>query len=71
MKEQGKIEDGKKHIVERAHLVVAGEKAERSTASYAQDTLDGFGSGFDEFGIARVGHGGREIKEGLLAILEV
>ena len=57
--------------MERAHLVVAGEKAERSAVSDAQNTLDGFCGGLDEFGFARVGHGGRQIKESLLTVLKV
>ncbi len=71
VKEQRKVEDGKKKVVEGAHLVVAGEKAKGAAASDAEDTLDGFGRGWDEFGIARVGHVGREIEQRLLAVLEV
>ena len=71
MEEKRKIEDGKKQVVEGAHLVVTGEEAESATASDAKNTLDGGGGRGDEFRVARVGHGGREIKEGLLTVLEV
>ena len=71
MEEEGKIENGKKQIVEGAHLVVAGEEAEGATVGDAENTLDGFGGGGDEFWLARVGHGRREIEEGLLSVLEV
>ncbi len=71
MEKKREIEDRKKQVVKGAHLVVAREEAEGATAGDAENTLDGFGGGLDEIGLARVGHGRREIKEGLLTVLEV
>ena len=71
MEEKREIEDRKKQVVKGAHLVVAGEEAEGTTARDAENTFDGCGGRGDEFGVARVGHGWREIKQCLLTVLEV
>jgi len=71
VEEKREIEDRKKQVVKGAHLVVAGEEAEGTTARDAENTFDGCGGRGDEFGVARVGHGWREIKQCLLTVLEV
>ena len=71
VEEKRKIEDGKKALVEGAHLGVAGEEAEGAAAGDSQDTLDGGSGRGDEVRIARIRHGGWEIEECLLAIAEV
>jgi hypothetical protein len=71
MEEKREIEDGKKALVEGAHLGVAGEEAEGAAAGDAENALDGCGGGDDEVGFARIRHGGWEVEESLLAIAEV
>jgi hypothetical protein len=71
VEKDGEIEDGKEKVVEGAHLGVRGEEAEGAAAGNAEDALDGDGGGGDEVRVARVGHGWREIEEGLLAIAEM
>ncbi len=71
MKEERKVENGQEQVVQSTHMVVAGEETESTAVSDAQNTLDGFGGGINKFGFARVGHGRREIEEGLLTVLEV
>ena len=71
VKEEGEIEDGQEALIEGAHLGVTGEKAERAAAGDAENALDGCGRGGDKVGFAGVRHGGREIEESLLTVLEV
>jgi len=71
VEQEREIEDGEKALVEGAHLGVAGEKAEGAAAGDAEDTLDGRGCGGNEVRVARVRHGGREIKESLPVVTEV
>ena len=71
VEEKREIEDREKALVEGAHLAIAGEEAEGAAAGDTQDALNGSGGSDDEFRIARIGHGGWEIEESLLAIAEV
>ncbi len=67
----GKSRTGSEALVEGAHLAVAGEEAEGAAAGDGENALDAAGGGLGEFGIAGVGHVGRQIEEGLLAVAKV
>ena len=71
VEKDGKIEDGQQALVEGAHLAVAGEEAEGAAAGDGEDAVDAVGGGFGKVGIAGVGHVGRQIEQGLLAVAEV
>ena len=71
VEEQGVGEFGEEAVVDLAHLFVAGEEAEGSAVGDLEDAADAFG-GFElEVGLARVGHVGRQVEEGLLFVVEV
>ena len=71
VEKDGEVEHGQQALVEVAHLAVAGEEAEGAAAGDVEHAPDAVGGGFGEFGIARVGHAGRQIEQGLLAVAEV
>ena len=62
---------GEEAVVELAHLGVAGEEAEGAAAGDFEDAADFFGGLREEVGVAGCGHGGREIEERLLRVVEV
>jgi hypothetical protein len=62
----GKGSTRQQALVEVAHLGVAGEEAEGAAAGdleHAADALGGLPRG--EVGLARVGHAGRQVEQGL------
>ena len=71
VEKDGEVEDGQQALVEGAHLRVAGEEAEGAAAGDAEDAPNAVGGGLGKFGIAGVGHVGRQIEQGLLAVAEV
>ena len=62
---------GEEALVDVAHLRVAGEEAEGAALGDLEDAADALGGFVGEVGLARVGHVGREIEEGLLFVVEV
>src|SRR5208283_2630776 len=71
VEKDGETEDGREALVQGAHLRVAGEEAECAAAGDGENALDQARGGLDKFGVAGVGHIGREIEEGLLVVAEV
>jgi len=54
-----------------AHLRVAGEEAEGAALGDFEDAADALCGFFGEVGLARIGHVGRQVEEGLLLVVEV
>ena len=71
VQQDGEIEHRQEALVEVAHLAVAGEEAEGAAAGDVEHAADALGGGLREVGLARVGHVGRQIEQGLLAVSEV
>ncbi len=71
LQEHGVIELTEKRVVDLLHLGEAGEKTEGASASDLQQLANADGGLRGERGVARIGHVGRNVEDGLRFVVEV